>query len=58
MLNVNPLNQDSNVQQKLNEVLCWATEALPESESLWYARLQYLLGTDQEELATEIFNKV
>ncbi|OXU21679.1 hypothetical protein TSAR_004042 [Trichomalopsis sarcophagae] len=57
MLNTNQVNQDNNAQSKLYEVLCWATEALPESESLWHARLHHLLSTDQEELANETFNK-
>lgn len=58
MLDINQTNQDNNAQSKLYEVLCWATEALPESESLWHAQLHYLLKTDQEDLATETFNKV
>lgn len=58
MLNTNQVNQENNAQSKLYEVLCWATEALPESSSLWHARLHYLLSTDQEELADETFKKV
>jgi hypothetical protein len=57
MLNFNQTSQNI-VQSKLFEVLSWATEALPESESLWHAQLHYLLSTNQEDLATEIFNKV
>ncbi|XP_011495959.1 PREDICTED: U3 small nucleolar RNA-associated protein 6 homolog isoform X2 [Ceratosolen solmsi marchali] len=57
MLNFDKNNQNSNTQGKLFEILNWATEALPESESLWHAQLHYLLSTNQEELATEIFNK-
>lgn len=56
MLDADQPNQDL-AQSKLYEVLCWATEALPESENLWFARLDYLLKNDQEDLAVETFNK-
>ncbi|XP_058799936.1 U3 small nucleolar RNA-associated protein 6 homolog isoform X2 [Phymastichus coffea] len=57
MLNVNEINQDTKKNNKLCEVLCWANEAFPESESLWQAKLQYLLHSDQEELGEETFKK-
>lgn len=56
MLDADQPNQEP-AQSKLYEVLCLATEALPESESLWFARLDYLLKNDQEDLANEVFNK-
>ena len=58
MLRTNQNDQDANAQSKLFEVLCWATEALPDSENLWHAHLHHLLGTDQDDLAAETFKKV
>lgn len=58
MLNVNEFDKDDEKNIRLYEVLCWANEALPQSESLWQAKLQYLLNTDQEQLAEETFKKV
>ncbi|XP_034936563.1 U3 small nucleolar RNA-associated protein 6 homolog [Chelonus insularis] len=49
--------KDENSQSKRYEVLCNATEALPNSIKLWCAKLKYLFNSDQEELAFSEFNK-
>ena len=58
MLNTDQIHMDSKAKDKLFEVLCWATEALPNSENLWQAKLNFLFSTNQENLATKTFNKV
>ena len=56
MLNAD--KKDEASQQKLAEVLCWATEALPNSEKLWCSRLKYLLKTNIDESGTKILEQV
>ncbi|XP_076248353.1 U3 small nucleolar RNA-associated protein 6 homolog [Calliopsis andreniformis] len=58
---INILNvekKDESSEKKLKEVLCMATEAVPNSVSLWHARLKYLLVLGQEEEAEIVFSKV
>lgn len=50
--------KDENTQTKLAQVLAWGTEAFPNSEKLWQSRLSYVLTTNDEELATQIFTQV
>ncbi|XP_033211584.1 U3 small nucleolar RNA-associated protein 6 homolog [Belonocnema kinseyi] len=52
---LNSDKKDDASQKKLAEVLCHATEALPNSEKLWHSRLKYLLATDTEDSVDEIF---
>ncbi|XP_076230226.1 U3 small nucleolar RNA-associated protein 6 homolog isoform X2 [Nomia melanderi] len=58
---VNMLNvdlKDETTNKKIKEILCMATEALPNSVSLWHARLRYLLTSGQEEEVETLFFKV
>ncbi|XP_033333079.2 U3 small nucleolar RNA-associated protein 6 homolog isoform X1 [Megalopta genalis] len=57
---VNMLNaeqKDGTTEKKVKEILCMATEAIPNSVSLWHARLRYLLASELEEEAETIFPK-
>ncbi|XP_076649775.1 U3 small nucleolar RNA-associated protein 6 homolog isoform X2 [Halictus rubicundus] len=61
LLWVNMLNveqKDESTVKKIKEILCNATETIPNSVSLWHARLRYLLASGQEEEAEAIFPKV
>ncbi|XP_012284127.1 U3 small nucleolar RNA-associated protein 6 homolog [Orussus abietinus] len=49
--------KDENSQKKLHEVLCWATEAIPDSVSLWHMRLKHYFATDQEDSASAAFTE-
>lgn len=49
---------DEGVRKKLDEVLCGATDALPNSVGIWHARLNHLLQWGQEKEAYAIFPKV
>ncbi|KAK2586790.1 hypothetical protein KPH14_011815 [Odynerus spinipes] len=55
MLNAD--KKDENSQKKLEEILCSATETIPNSVSLWHIRLRYLLMSGKEEEATSVFRK-
>lgn len=52
----NSESDDAIVQSKIIELLKWATEALPDSATLWNERLKYLLSIDHAE-AVEVFEK-
>lgn len=53
------LNTDKEESQKrLSQVLCEATDVIPNSVSLWYARTRHLLLSGQEKEAGTIFFKV
>lgn len=54
MFNVD--KKDEEADKKLKEILCVATETVPNSVSLWHARLRYLLVSDEEE-AEKLFPK-
>lgn len=56
MLNVEL--KDETTEKKIKEILYMATEALPNSVSLWHARLRYLLTSGQEEEVETLFFKV
>nr|XP_003705650.1 PREDICTED: U3 small nucleolar RNA-associated protein 6 homolog [Megachile rotundata] len=54
MFNVD--KKDEEADKKLKEILCVATETVPNSVSLWHARLRYLLVSNEEE-AEKLFPK-
>ncbi|XP_078040892.1 U3 small nucleolar RNA-associated protein 6 homolog isoform X2 [Augochlora pura] len=57
---VNMLNTEQKsgtTENKIKEILCMATEAIPNSVSLWHARLRYLLASGLEEDAEIVFPK-
>lgn len=56
MLNVN--KDDEGAQKKLNQILCEATDAVPNSASLWHMRIRHLLVSGQEEEAATLYPKV
>lgn len=49
---------DENVRKKLDEVLRGATDAVPNSVSIWHARLNYLLQCGLEKEAYAMYPKV
>lgn len=57
MLNTDEIDLDEKAKNRLHEILCWANETLPKSESLWKAKIDFLYGTDQEELAVAAFSE-
>lgn len=44
--------------EKLYEILCNATEALPMSVNLWHEKLKYLIKSGQNDQANTDFDKV
>lgn len=50
--------KQENAEKKLEEILTWATEAVPTSINLWTLRLKHYLTTNQEEVADSTFEKV
>lgn len=57
MLSNDSKNNESNTI-KLNEILCSATESIPDSVNLWHARLKYLMLKERDEEANSVFKKV
>ncbi|XP_076285803.1 U3 small nucleolar RNA-associated protein 6 homolog isoform X2 [Lasioglossum baleicum] len=60
LLWINMLNaeqKDESTVKKIKEILCIATETIPNSVSLWHARLRYLLSSGLEEEAEAVFPK-
>ena len=57
MLNADK-EHNEDVRKKLDEVLRGATDALPNSVSIWHARLKYLLQCGLEEKAYAMYPKV
>lgn len=57
MLNVDK-ERDENAREKFFKVLREATDIIPNSVSLWHARLSHLLQSGQEEEADAMFPKV
>lgn len=50
--------KDEITENKLKEILNIATETMPNSISLWHARLRYLFASGEEEEAETVFSKV
>ncbi|EFN79056.1 U3 small nucleolar RNA-associated protein 6 homolog [Harpegnathos saltator] len=48
---------DENAQKRLNQVLCGATDAVPNSVNLWQERMRHLLLSGQEQEAAAIYPK-
>ena len=57
MLNSDKNNKNAQIK-KSAQVFNWATEALPDSEKLWYSRLSYLITNDDEDSAAKILMQV
>ncbi|CAL7936304.1 unnamed protein product [Xylocopa violacea] len=55
MLNVE--KKDETANKKLKEILNIATDAIPNSTSLWHARLRYLYAIEEENEAEIVFSK-
>lgn len=55
MFNVD--EKDENTEKKLSGILSGATETIPNSVSLWHARLRYLLVAGQDEEAVPVFSE-
>lgn len=50
--------KDKTTEKKFEEILSNATEIIPNSLSLWHARLRYLFASGKEEEAEAVFLKV
>ncbi|EFN69487.1 U3 small nucleolar RNA-associated protein 6-like protein [Camponotus floridanus] len=57
MLNVDK-ERDENARKKFFEVLCEATDIIPNSVNLWHARISHLLQSGQEKEVDAIFPKM
>lgn len=55
---LNAEKKDQTTEKKFEEILSIATETIPNSISLWHARLRYLFASGKEEEAEAIFLKV
>ncbi|RLU26381.1 hypothetical protein DMN91_000175 [Ooceraea biroi] len=51
-------DRDESAQKKLDEVLCGATDTIPDSVKLWHARINHLLESGKEEAADSVLSKV
>ncbi|XP_072753293.1 U3 small nucleolar RNA-associated protein 6 homolog [Anoplolepis gracilipes] len=51
-------DRDESVRKKFYEILREATDAIPNSVSLWHERINYLLQSDQEKEVDTLFPKV
>jgi len=52
------LTSKEHDENTLNEVLRGATDVIPDSVSLWYERIKYLLQFGQEDKADTILSEV
>lgn len=52
------LTSKEHDKNTLNEVLRGATDTIPDSVSLWYERIKYLLQFEQENEADAVLSKV
>ncbi|KOX78354.1 U3 small nucleolar RNA-associated protein 6 like protein [Melipona quadrifasciata] len=54
---LNAEKKDETTEEKIKEILSVATETIPDSVNLWYARLKYLFASEEEEEAETVFSE-